>query len=118
MIVGDIMIRIESMNKDEIYEFLDSLKDFSEENILEFFETNNLANNHEKTEEKIYLTKPEEEFKSIAKNILKIKHIGMMYLKLCQKLHLFLLQRIQKVLIILVMVLEKNLLFQIMKLIK
>lgn len=33
------MIRIESMNKDEIYEFLDSLKDFSDENILEFLES-------------------------------------------------------------------------------
>ena len=45
--------------------------------ILEFFKTNNLANNHEKTEEKIYLTKPEEEFKSIAKNILKCDEINI-----------------------------------------
>ena len=45
--------------------------------ILEFFKTNNLANTHEKTKEKIYLTKPEEEFKNIAKNILKCEKINI-----------------------------------------
>ena len=39
--------------------------------ILEFLKANNLENKSKKMEEKIYLTKPEEEFKNIAKNILK-----------------------------------------------
>lgn len=45
--------------------------------ILDFFKANNLANIHGKTGEKIYLTKPEEEFKNIAKNILKCDQIDI-----------------------------------------
>lgn len=40
--------------------------------LIKYLEENNLKNTHEKQIEEIYLTKPEEEFKNIAKNIMNV----------------------------------------------
>ena len=40
--------------------------------LKQYLENNNLENDNKDREEKIYLTKPEKEFKDIAKNIMNV----------------------------------------------